>query len=548
MKVTVVTDALPKTGFADRILPRMSKYLTDLNGWNLSLSPDPACDFNYFVNYGVYHKTLGWRGTPTGAYFSHLDTGNPGKEKMWHESAKVIDLCVITAKLYGQYCPPEKVYQAHPPVDVDKFSLVKAPKNKKPVVGVAGWVYGDGRKGEYLWEKFTRHDSAKNYTLTATGRGWPGAKCTYHDWSNIETFYQELDVLLCPSLFEGVPMPPLEALACGVKIVVPSGVGLIDELPDLAGIYRYECGNLEAMAKAVQQAVEAKKVDREALRGVIVNNYTVKHWAEDHKRIIDAHFQVDDLGELPVWQDNSGVYVVAFGEPSRRCAIRCIQSVKTQMPGLPVALVAEKPLNIGEDVFIQQPDSDIGGRKAKLRVDELAPAEWRYVLYLDADTEVVGDISPLFQFLQDGWELVICKDNNRYGLVSEMKRPDNGDECIETWEVMGSQELLQYNGGMMAYRRNTNTGRFFKRWLTEWDRYGKRDQGALLRALYASPLRMFLLMNQWNATTRYELPPGEIAIKHHNIEARRWNGLIPGRIDSPEAWQAVKRFNPKVRE
>jgi hypothetical protein len=79
MKVTVVTDALPKTGFADRILPRMSKYLTDANGWNLSMHPDPACDFNYFVNYGVYHKVLGWHGTPTGAYFSHLDTGNKGK-------------------------------------------------------------------------------------------------------------------------------------------------------------------------------------------------------------------------------------------------------------------------------------------------------------------------------------------------------------------------------------------------------------------------------------------------------------------------------------
>jgi hypothetical protein len=53
-------------------------------------------------------------------------------------------------------------------------------------------------------------------------------------------------------------------------------------------------------------------------------------------------------------------------------------------------------------------------------------------------------------------------------------------------------------------------------------------------------------MNQWNATTRYELPPGEIAIKHHNMEARRWNGIIRGRIDSDEAWQAVEKFEGKV--
>lgn len=547
MKVNVVTDALPKTGFADRILPRMSKYLADANGWGLSLSPDPACDFNYFVNYGVYHKFLGWHGTPTGAYFSHLDTGNKGKEQMWHEAAKAIDLCVITAKLYGQYCPSEKVYQAHPPIDTDKFTIAPLPGKKKPVVGTMGFVYGDGRKGEQLFEQYARSDWAKKVTLRATGRGWQGVRCEYHDWKDIQEFYQGLDILLCPSLFEGVPMPPLEALACGVKIVVPSGVGLIDELPHLPGIYRYECGSVKAMAGAVEQAIEAGPVDRDALRQIITGAYTVNHWAEDHKRIIADYLQVEDVGSLPAWRVNSGVYVVAFGDPSRKCAKRCIDSVKRFMPGLPIALVSDKPLG-GEDVFISHPDSDIGGRTAKLKVDELAPKEWQYVLYLDADTEIIGDISPLFQILEDGWEMVICKDNNRYGLVKEMKRPDNGDECLETWNLLGSQELLQYNGGMMAYRRNTNTARFFDNWQREWQKYGKRDQGALLRALYGKPLRMFVLMNQWNATTRYELPPGEIAILHHNTDARRWNGIVEGRIDSPEAWAAVKRFNPKVKD
>ena len=129
-----------------------------------------------------------------------------------------------------------------------------------------------------------------------------------------------------------------------------------------------------------------------------------------------------------------------------------------------------------------------------------------------------------------------------------MKRPDNLDECQETWDKMGGQELLQYNGGMMAYRRNSNTGPFFKRWQREWEKYGKRDQGALLRALYDRPLRTFVLMNQWNATTRYEPPNGHIAIRHHNMEARRWQGLIIGRIDSDEAWQAVKKNRAKLRE
>lgn len=543
MKIHVITDRLN----SDRILPRLAKYLAVGNGWSLSEEPDTTADFNYFNNYGTWFRGFrNWHGTPMGAYFSHLDTQAKAKEAQWHEAAKIMDVCVTTAKLYHEFLPAEKIHQCRPPVETDKFTIVQMHKKDKPVMGVMGFTYGDGRKGEKLFEQFAGSNLAKRLHLRASGRGWTGVRCEYHEWNDIQTYFQELDVLLVPSLFEGVPMPPLEAMACGVKVVVPAHIGLIDELPDIPGIYRFEVGNLKSMSAAVEQAAFGGPVDREALRRVILDNYTVAHWAADHRQMVSDYFQFEDTSNLPLWQGNSGVYMVAFGEPSRKCARRCIDSIKAQMPGLPIALVAEKPIG-GEDVFIQHEDTDAGGRVAKLKCDELAPADWRYVLYLDADTELVGDVSYLFQVLQDGWEFVICKDNNKYGIVGEMKRPDNLDECVETWEKLGGQELLQYNGGMMAYRRNANTRRFFESWQSEWQKYGKRDQGALLRALYDKPLRMFVLMNQWNATTRYAMPKGEIAIKHHNMEARRWNGIIQGRIDSPEAWGAVEKFDAKRR-
>ena len=95
---------------------------------------------------------------------------------------------------------------------------------------------------------------------------------------------------------------------------------------------------------------------------------------------------------------------------------------------------------------------------------------------------------------------------------------------------------------MMAFQRCAATKRFFKAWQTEWQRFGKRDQGALLRALYKNPLRLYLLTNHWNASDRYPDIDGEVAIWHHNTKARRWGGLIRGRIDSPEAWAAVRVF------
>jgi hypothetical protein len=542
MKVHVITDRLN----SDRILPRLAKYLSVFNGWTLSTEPDLSADFNYFNNYGTYdRKCGGWQGTPIGAYFSHLDTQAGDKEDQWHKVAKLMDVCVTTAKIYNEFLPEGKVYQARPPVEINKFTIASPPGGRKPTAGVSGFVYDDERKGEKLWQQLANHNLAQKLELRASGRGWPGVRTQYFQWPDLHKFIQALDVFVCPSLFEGIPMPPLEALACGIKIVIPRGVGLLDELPDVDGIYRYECGNARAMIETVEKAAFAGPVDREALRQIVLNNYTVEHWASDHRQIINDYFQVEDVANLPDWKGNAGVYMVAFGEPSRKCAERAIKSIHQQMPGLPVALVSDKRLS-EEDIFIKQPDSDIGGRIAKLKCNELAPKEWTYVLYFDADVEVVGDISFPFEVLRDGWEFIICKDNNKYGLVKEMKRPDNLDECEETWDKMGSMELLQYNGGVLAYRRNKNTERFFEKWQQEWEKYGKRDQGALLRALYDKPLRIFVLMNQWNATTRYVMPPGKIAIKHHNMQARRWSGVIHHRIDSDEAWQAVEKYQGAV--
>ena len=47
--------------------------------------------------------------------------------------------------------------------------------------------------------------------------------------------------------------------------------------------------------------------------------------------------------------------------------------------------------------FIEYPDNDIGARNNKTLIYKLAPSEWEYILYLDADTEVVSsDVTFLF--------------------------------------------------------------------------------------------------------------------------------------------------------
>ena len=234
-----------------------------------------------------------------------------------------------------------------------------------------------------------------------------------------------------------------------------------------------------------------------------------------------------------------GVYTVAFGEPARACARRLIASIRSQMPGLPVTLVGAERLGM-EDVFVAAPDADVGGRRAKLSIWDLAPAEWDRVLYLDADTELVRPIDPLFDWL-DSWDFTICRDVGES--LHSYQRRNNLAEFFEVRAKVGSLWACQYNGGVWSFRRSEAAKRFLARWRSEYEVHLQRDQGALVRALWAEPLRVLVLDHTWNCFPKYtpaHLPTA--AIRHYPEDARRWRGKLPGRIDDQRAWEIVRKW------
>lgn len=241
-----------------------------------------------------------------------------------------------------------------------------------------------------------------------------------------------------------------------------------------------------------------------------------------------------------------GIYCVAFGEPARACARHMMASAKQHLPEIPIALCAAAPIGI-EDVFIEHPDSDVGARRAKLKAYELAPAEWEAVLYLDADTEVVGDIRLYFELIEDGWEFVICKDPHLMDTMHAFRRHNNLAEVAELESEICTLHTLQYNGGVWAFGRSERIAAFFDRWQAEWERHAQRDQGALIRAMYADPLKVYLLGNEWNTFEKYSKGVETAGLMHYPGRARRWEGLLPGRLDSPAAWERVKNFAGRKR-
>lgn len=533
---------------SDRIIPRLARMLSGLEGWTIGSEFDPKADFNYFFPYLEYDPRCP---TKTGAWFTHREDPEtwPQKAKIYDEVAKSVDIRTASAKQYvkalSQYGPTFLVPPAIDPI----FQPSAFRPHKRPVVLVSGWVYPNGRKGEHLAKQLKDDPDWKHIQLLATGDGWPIHSVKAKKLKHLAEHFASADVFLCTSLVEGIPYPPLEALATGRPIVIPRGVGMLDELPSAPGIFRYDVGSYESLTYSLSLALEFLRIGNYSSKSLsgLVTRYSPANWRLSHRQIYNFLFNRVIRSSPPsssFTPSSCGVYYVAFGDQARECASRAIPSFKQHHPDIPVILASDTPLGVGETTFIETPDKDVGGRIAKIKIDENMPARIEYILYLDADTEVVADISVMFQFLADGWDLIITKNPGRFHVLHQMIRPDNQDETETTIAELGGDQLLQLNGGVFAYRRNNQTRKFFQLWFEEWNRWGTRDQAALHRALWRQPLRVYVLGNQWNTVPTYDDPEITAGVIHYPNTARRWSGLLPGRLDSKETWEVVNRAVP----
>lgn len=528
MKVHIVC----KEPNPEKILRRLALTLAEQTCWTLGATPRGDVDLNYSFPYLDYEPIA----TKTAAWFTHLDTNHPEKVRRWQQAAQAVNLRTTSARIY---LPELERYGATvnvpPPIDRKAFSIADAPTEF--TVGVSGFTYDSGRKGEDLIRRLMK--AFPNVQWQAIGRGW-GQGTKQIDTAELPGFYQSLSLFVCASRIEGVPMTVLEALSCGVPVVIPRNVGLLDDLPDLPSIFRFIAGDFNSLSAAFQQALDqAVPADREALRQATFP-YTPQAWARAHERAFEDFLNPAVVEALPDWHGRAGMYCVAYGDPARECAKRLLTSWQAHMNGVPMMLASSAPLDI-ETHFYPEKDYDVGGRLAKLSIDRNVPKEWEYVLYLDADTELVAPIPFLFDALQQGWDFVICTNPGKYHSTRMMQRPDNKDEVQQTYDLMGYDDLLQLNGGVFAYRRNARTAAFFEAWISEWMQNAKRDQAALLRALWKHPLKVCVLTNVWNTFDEYNDMKTSAGILHHQREARRTQGIIWERGDSEAAFKRVMK-------
>lgn len=186
---------------------------------------------------------------------------------------------------------------------------------------------------------------------------------------------------------------------------------------------------------------------------------------------------------------DKGVVYVAFGEAAINESCLSRASLEATNPDLPVCV-------IGMYAPADMSDKE-ASRYAKVNMLAKIPSNWRECVYLDADTRVYGDLSPGFDALAAGFDIVIAPSDHQGGDAFW----HIGDEEREiTYRELGFQPL-QLQCGVMFVANNRETRRFYQAWYEEWKRWRDEDQAAFVRALNRCPVKVALLGKPWNGGT-----------------------------------------------
>lgn len=244
------------------ILERCARALEErLPYTRVSTEPIPGARVTYYLNYSAWRA----KASPLEmAFFTHVEEAVPAAASRFFAVARRMDVAIAMSARYADRLRAEgagDVRLITPGVDLDRFQ----PRVK---IGVVGRTYQTGRKGEALVRAVLDEPHVEWHF---TGEGWPGPARHLTD-DELPAFYRSMDYILVPSLYEGGPMPVLEALASGIEVIAPR-VGFVDDYPHI----EFEAGDAADLRRVVRDVVQARLSRRRT-----VEARTWDAWAAQH--------------------------------------------------------------------------------------------------------------------------------------------------------------------------------------------------------------------------------------------------------------------------
>jgi hypothetical protein len=209
-------------------------------------------------------------------------------------------------------------------------------------------------------------------------------------------------------------------------------------------------------------------------------------------------------------EDRRGVLYLAIGDEHRELARASISCLRRYGYRGPVRVVTDQPGWLPPELLCEQvlvPDvaDGLASRHYKTQMIRFA---YNLTLFLDADTIPVNDISDIWGLLDDG-DIAMAADNRRsvgdaitMNRHRDWKREEWGDEYKHMIRL-GLAGNTYFNSGVIAFRRTDAVARLFDTWHQEWQRYGKQDQMALVRAVALTATRVQVLPQGWNFQARH---------------------------------------------
>jgi len=213
---------------------------------------------NYFMPYYLLKKgpwkSIGW--------FTHQEEEREDLKAKFKWAAMNADYCISHSYKYAHLIESwgiKKVIQILPGISHNKFK----PKVR---LGFVGRLYSStNRKNPQLLEQVKK----LGYVELKATNGKLKAK-------DLPDFYRSLDAVFVASTVEGGPMCIQEGLACGIPVIAPSGVGVVDEFSG-AAIIKYKKGDFSSARKAIKTIYERKTRLSKTVSGQTWDEFAKRH-------------------------------------------------------------------------------------------------------------------------------------------------------------------------------------------------------------------------------------------------------------------------------
>lgn len=185
-----------------------------------------------------------------------------------------------------------------------------------------------------------------------------------------------------------------------------------------------------------------------------------------------------------------GVLYIATGKKYIEAAIKSAYSVRRHSPNLPIHLFANwqsSNIKLKELPFPFSSISEIENPHRRSKIDYLPQTPFEQTLYLDSDTKLNADISPMFNLLER-FEIALSHAHRR-----------ENEFTNKFWKTKIPEVYPQFNSGVILYHKNKDTLALFKAWKNAFIAAGfPQDQITLRETLWLSNIRIATLAPEYN--------------------------------------------------